>query len=199
MRLGILALQGDFEAHGRVFAALGVEVSWIRRPEELPAVDALVLPGGESTTMLNFLDERGFLGALREAAASRPVYATCAGMILLACEVTNPPQPSLGLLDVTVERNAWGRQVASFIADLDAPALVPAGEPPIEAVFIRAPRLRRTGPAVEVLGRCRNEPVLVRQGQILAASFHPELTGDDRVARYFLEHVAAATPAAAHA
>lgn len=192
MLVGILALQGDFEAHGRVFSDLGHDVRYVRRPAELDGIDALVLPGGESTTMLNFLSEGGFLGRLAEAAGRLPVYATCAGLILLAREVLSPAQESLSLLDVTVERNAWGRQVASFVGTVDAPELGGA----LEAVFIRAPRIRRVGPGVSVVGTLGEEPVLVRQGNLLAATFHPELTADDRVARYFAEQIASAAPAA---
>lgn len=192
MLVGILALQGDFEAHGRVFSDLGHDVRFVRRPAELEGIDALVLPGGESTTMLNFLAEGGFLERLAAAAATLPVYATCAGLILLAREVLSPAQESLSLLDVTVERNGWGRQVASFVGTVDAPAL--GGT--VEAVFIRAPRIRRVGPGVSVVGRLGEEPVLVRQGNLLAATFHPELTADDRVARYFAEQIAVAAPAA---
>ena len=191
MKVGILALQGDFEAHGRVFRDLGCEVAFLRRPEELDTIDALVLPGGESTTMLNFLAEGGFLDRLCRCTAELPVYATCAGLILLAREVLSPAQESLDRLDVSVERNGWGRQVASFVGAIDAPLLAPAGSPPLEGVFIRAPRIRRLGEGVRVLGSCRGEPVLVRQDRILAASFHPELGNDDRIARYFLDEVAA--------
>jgi len=189
MRVGILAVQGDVDAHAAALRAAGAEPFAVRRPAELAAAEALVLPGGESTTMLNFLAEGGFFDALREIAASRPVFATCAGAILLAREVLSPPQPSLALLDVTVERNAFGRQIASFVGPVEAPAL---GPEPFEGVFIRAPRFRRVGDDVEVVGRLARdgEAVLVRSGHLLAATFHPELTRDPRLHRYFLETVA---------
>jgi len=192
MRLGILALQGDFDAHADCFRRLGQQVSLVRCPEDLAVAEALVFPGGESTTMLNFLGEGGFLDRLAEAATRIPVYATCAGMILLAREVLSPRQHSLGVLDIAVERNGYGRQIASFIDHLDPGGLAHLGRTGLEAVFIRAPRIVEIGPAVETILSRGAEPVLVRQGRILAASFHPELTPDDRVARYFLETVAAA-------
>ena len=185
-KIGVLALQGDFEAHSAALVSAGARPFLVRKPAGLAEADGLCLPGGESTTMLNFLAEGGFFEALRAAAAEKPVYATCAGMILLSKEVTSPAQPSFGLLDVTVERNGFGRQVASFIGEVDAPAL----GAPLEAVFIRAPRIRRVGDGVEVLGRLPDgEPVLVRERNVLAASFHPELSRDDRVARLFLSRV----------
>lgn len=194
MRIGILALQGDFEAHGRLFSGLGHEVSFVRKPAELDPVEAIVLPGGESTTMLNFLEEEGFLERLRDECSRKPVFATCAGLVLLAREVESPSQRSLGLLDVAVERNAWGRQIASFVSPVDSPGLAPSGEAPLEAVFIRAPRIRQMGAGVLAIATLRDEPVLVRQGGILAATFHPELTQDDRIARYFVEIVARPGP-----
>ncbi len=186
MRCGVLALQGDFEAHARVLAALGREAVPVRTPGELDAVDALVIPGGESTTMLRLMAGEGLGERLRSRAlGGLPILATCAGVILLAREV-HPPQPSLALLDVVVRRNAYGRQVASAVVPVRlAPAM---GEPPsMEGVFIRAPRIEAMGPGVEVLAWRDEDPVLVREGRLLAATFHPELTADTRVHRMFLE------------
>jgi len=170
MKAGVLALQGDFEAHLRALPPGALEV---RLAAEVDALDLLVIPGGESTTMLNLLEETGIEAAVRRLLARGvTVFGTCAGAILLARKVTGPPQPSWGLLDIDVERNAFGRQVDSFEAVL---------EPDYQALFIRAPRIRRTGPGVEVLARWEREPVLVRQGRVFAATFHPELTGDRRI------------------
>lgn len=186
MRVGVLALQGDFEAHAAALGRLGVEAVPVRTAEGLEGVDALVLPGGESTTMLRLMAVEGLDGAIAaRVRAGMPVLATCAGVVLLARKV-NPDQPSLGLLDVAVRRNAYGRQVASAVVPVRlAPAL---GEPPgMEGVFIRAPRITRTGPGVEPLGWRDGDPVLVRQDRIVAATFHPELTADSRVHRLLLE------------
>lgn len=170
MAVGVLALQGDFAAH---LAALPPGATEVRTAAEVDRLDALVLPGGESTTMLQLLEGTGVEDAVRRLVArGGRVFGTCAGAILLAHEVTRPAQRSLGLLDVTVERNGFGRQLDSFEATL---------EPDYAAVFIRAPRIRRIGPGVEVLARWRGEPVLVRQGRVVAATFHPELTPDRRV------------------
>jgi 5'-phosphate synthase pdxT subunit len=170
MRVGVLALQGDFAAHVAALPAGAVEV---RTAAAVDALDVLVLPGGESTTMLRLLDGSGIEEAVaRLVARGGVVFGTCAGAILLATEVTGPAQRSWGLLDIGVERNAFGRQVDSFEAVL---------EPDYPAVFIRAPRIRRVGAGVEILARWRGEPVLVRQGRVFAATFHPELTSDRRV------------------
>jgi len=170
MRAGVLALQGDFAAH---LAALPPGAVEVRTAAQVDALDLLVLPGGESTTMLKLLDGSGIEAAVhRLVARGGVVFGTCAGAILLAKDVTNPPQRSWGLLDVGIERNAFGRQVDSFEAVL---------EPDYAAVFIRAPRIRRVGSGVEVLARWRGEPVLVREGRVFAATFHPELTPDRRV------------------
>lgn len=183
-RIGVLALQGDFEAHARALTEAGEQVFEIRRCRELDKLDGLVLPGGETTTLLNLMGDEPWFEALRGFHASGGAFlATCAGTILLAREVLNPPQRSLGLLDAVVERNAYGRQVDSFETRLEAPAL--GGD--LHAVFIRAPRLRALGPEVETLARIDGEPVLVRQDRILAMTFHPELTGDCRVHRAFLK------------
>jgi 5'-phosphate synthase pdxT subunit len=178
--IAILALQGDFEAHRRKLAKMGVESFEARRPEQLEGSGGLVLPGGESTTMWKFFESAPWEEAIaRLAGSGRPILGTCAGAILLAREVTNPAQKGLGVLDIGVERNAYGRQVDSFIGEVEAPDL--GGSLP--AVFIRAPKIRRVGPDVEVLATFHGEPVLVRKGSVLAATFHPELTEDSRVHR----------------
>ncbi len=186
-RIGVLAIQGDFAAHAEALAESGAEAVAIRKPEELASVDGLILPGGESTTMLKFLERGGFLDALRAFGATKPVFGTCAGAILLAREVRHPAQVSLGLLDIVAERNAYGRQIDSMI--LTVPTSL--GGEPLEMVFIRAPRIAETGPAVEVLARRDGAPVLVRQGRIMAATFHPELSADRRVHRLFVDIVTA--------
>jgi len=179
LTVGVLALQGDFAAHERAAAALGHRSRQVKTAEQLLELDALLLPGGESTTMLKFLQGEGLWEPLGEFCRSgRPVLGTCAGAILLAREVSAPAQPSLGVLDIAVERNAYGRQLDSFIATLsDAP-------PPfagLTAVFIRAPVIQRTGPGVEVVLRHDGHAILVRQGPVWAATFHPEMTDDLRV------------------
>jgi 5'-phosphate synthase pdxT subunit len=195
-RIGVLALQGDFAAHGRTLAELGASVPEVRRPHELAGLDGLVLPGGESTTLLNLMRDEPWFDALRRYHAEGGAFlATCAGTILLAREVTSPSQPSLGILDAVVERNAYGRQVDSFEATLDAPKL--GGQVP--AVFIRAPRLVSVGKGVETLASHAGAPVLVRGPRILAMTFHPELTGDPRLHRYFLDSVCEARAVAARA
>lgn len=183
MRIGVLALQGDFEAHARVLRALGAEVVEVRRTAELAGLHGLVMPGGESTTLLNLMQDEPWFDALQELARrGASIFGTCAGAILLAREVRGPAQPSLGLLDAVIERNSYGRQVDSFEARVDAPAL--GG--PVDAMFIRAPRFLELGEAVEVVGTLAGEPVLVRQGNLLAGTFHPELTGSHAVHRFFL-------------
>ena len=183
MVIGVLALQGDFEAHANVLRALGVEVRPVRRVADLGGLDGLVIPGGESTTLLNLMGDEPWFPALRRFHADGgAVMGTCAGAILVASRVLSPAQPSLGLLDATVERNAFGRQIDSIETRLHAPVL--GGE--IPAVFIRAPRLTEVGPGVAVLARHEGEPVLVSQGRVLALTFHPELTGDTRLHQHFL-------------
>lgn len=189
-RIGVLAIQGDFAAHAEALSESGSEPVEVRRPDELEGIDGLILPGGESTTILNFLEKHRFFEALEEFCTSHPVFGTCAGAILLAREVRNPPQRSLGLLDAIVERNAYGRQIDSTI--LTAETALPGG--PLEMVFIRAPRIVEAGAAVQVLARRDDFPVLVRQGSLMAATFHPELSSDRRVHRLFVESVAAARP-----
>ena len=183
--IGVLALQGDYEAHARAFAHAGAHTVLVRKPEELKGLDGLVLPGGESTTMLKFLEKKGFFETLGEFIAATPCFATCAGCILVAREVLHPHQRSLGVLDATVERNAYGRQIDSTILTL--PTELPGG--PLEMVFIRAPRITRVGPGVRVLAQRDSFPVLVRQGDLLVATFHPEMTSDARVQQLFLEMV----------
>jgi len=185
--IGVLALQGDYEAHARAFARLGARTALLRKPGDLSGLDGLVLPGGESTTMLKFLEQDGFLATLTDFAARTPCFATCAGCILLARDVLHPKQRSLGLLDATVERNAYGRQIDSTI--LTAQTELPGG--PLEMVFIRSPRITRIGQGVEVLALRGGSPTLVRQGHLLAATFHPEMSDDTRVQRLFLEMIAA--------
>ena len=184
MRVGVLALQGGFARHGEALERAGAAAVEVRRSAALLEVDALVLPGGESTTLLNLMRDEPWFDAVRAFhARGGALFGTCAGAIVLARTVLGPPQPSIGLLDAVVERNAWGRQVDSFETDLDV-AGVGADVP---AMFIRAPRFRSLGSGVEVLGSHRGEPVLVREGRVLAATFHPELTGDDRLHRLFLD------------
>lgn len=181
--IGILAIQGDFDAHARALAEVGAETRLVREVEELKTIDGLVLPGGESTTFLKLLKRGGFLDRLKEFASAKPTLATCAGCILLAREVVHPAQPSLGVLDITVERNAYGRQIDSTI--LTAETRLPGG--PLEMVFIRAPRVLRVGNGVEVLAERNGFPVLVRQGKSIAATFHPELSSDRRIHRLFTD------------
>jgi 5'-phosphate synthase pdxT subunit len=182
-RIGVLAIQGDYAAHAEALADAGAEPVEVRNPGELDGLDGLIIPGGESTTMLKFLERRHFFEALKEFAHSQPTFGTCAGAILLAKEVRHPAQKSLGALDAVVERNAYGRQIDSSI--LTAPTSLP-GEP-LEMVFIRAPRITEVGAEVEVLARRDGFPVLVRQGGLMAATFHPELSADRRVHRLFVE------------
>jgi len=181
-RVGVLALQGDFEAHKQALARAGAEGLEVRTAAELEGVDGLILPGGESTTMLKLLDEEGLFEPLRRFGQERPIFGTCAGAILLAAQVVHPAQKSLGLVDIAVERNAYGRQLDSRIEKL---AWNGAG---LEAVFIRAPIIRRVGPDVQVLASYQGAPVLVRDGRHLVATFHPELSGDARVHELFLSN-----------
>ena len=187
-RIGVLAVQGNYAAHALALEEAGAEPVEVRKPEELAGLDGLVLPGGESTTMLKFLERRGFFESLEKFCASKPVFGTCAGVILLAREVVNPAQRSLGLLDAVVERNAYGRQNESSIEM--AETKLRGGL--MEMVFIRAPRIVKPGTGVEVLAEREGFPVLVRQGNLLAATFHPELSEDRRVHRAFVEMVKSA-------
>lgn len=186
MKVGILAVQGDFEAHAATLSRMGVDYVFVRTPRDLEGVDAVILPGGESTTQWKFLIEEGLDKSLREhAAKGGAIFGTCAGAILLANEVRNPAQEFLGLSDITVIRNAYGRQLASEVRH----GVTSISPEPIEMVFIRAPIIERVGPDVEVLGTSEGQPVLIRQGRILIATFHPELTKENTVHEYFLRMV----------
>lgn len=195
-RIGVLALQGDFAEHVLALRDLGVEVVEVRLPEHLNGLEGIVLPGGESTTIGKLLVDHGLLDPLRQhIQEGLPAFGTCAGMILLAREATGGEPPLLRVLDVTVERNAFGRQLQSFEVDLEVPAV---GAGPVRAVFIRAPVIVRTGEGVEVLARLPDGRVVaVRQGHLLATAFHPELTSDRRLHRLFLEEVRKAAHALA--
>jgi 5'-phosphate synthase pdxT subunit len=183
VRIGILALQGDVREHRNALERLGAEVVEVRRPTELDEIDGLVIPGGESTTIGRLATLYGLIDPLRKHLRSGlPAFGTCAGMIFLANGVDGAPQPQLEVLDATVRRNAWGRQNESFEADLEIDGLVD----PFHAVFIRAPWIEEIGDDVEVLATWGGHPVMVRQGGLLASSFHPELTGDSRVHELFL-------------
>jgi 5'-phosphate synthase pdxT subunit len=183
MKIGVLALQGDFDAHRKRLEELGAEVLLVKKPEQLDDIAGLVIPGGESSTFLKLLGEEGF-AKLKEFVRAKPTFGTCAGAILLANEVENPKQAGLGALDITIRRNAYGRQVDSSIRE---------GKflnNPIEMVFIRAPKIERVGQGVEVVATEGRDPVMVRKGKTLAATFHPELSDDARIHRYFLDLVA---------
>lgn len=178
--VAVLALQGDFDAHRKALAEIGVDSFEAKRPADLEHAQGLIIPGGESTTLWKFFEAEPWEEAIRAFARSgRPILGTCAGAIVLAREVSTPTQRGLGLIDIAVARNAYGRQVDSFLGEVDSPAL--GGSMP--AVFIRAPRIQRAGPGVEVLARHRGEPVVVREGNVAAATFHPELTADRRIHR----------------
>lgn len=187
-RIGVLALQGDFARHLEALERLGVNATEVRGPEDLKGLSGLVLPGGESTTMLKLMEGTGMEDAIRSFhETGGALFGTCAGLILIADRVTDPSQRSLHLLDVDVERNAYGRQRDSFEADVETSI---GRDEPFRGVFIRAPRVTRQGPGVEVLARAADgDPVLLRQGRVLAATFHPEMTQDLRVHRYFIEEV----------
>jgi pyridoxal 5'-phosphate synthase pdxT subunit len=194
MKIGILAVQGDYEAHAQMLKRLGAEYLFVRTPEEAAQVDAMILPGGESTTMLKFLKEEGLEAPLRDLERrGGAFFGTCAGAILLAREVRSPSQASLGFVDLVITRNAYGRQLASTVRSGPSKLKVP----PLEMVFIRSPLIEKTGPDVEVLATDRGHPVLVRQGKLLIATFHPELTDDTTVHEYFLKLAAAPAPSAA--
>jgi 5'-phosphate synthase pdxT subunit len=183
MKIGVLALQGDFDAHRRRLQELGAEVVLVKKPEQLDEIDGLVIPGGESGTFLKLLGEAGF-EKLRQFVRLKPTFGTCAGAILLATEVENPNQAGLGALDIGIRRNAYGRQIDSSIREGKL------GNESIEMVFIRAPKISRVGPGVEVLATEGGDPVAVRQGKVMAATFHPELSDDARIHRAFLDLVA---------
>ena len=186
LRIGVLSLQGDFALHAAALRELDCEPVRVTLPEHLsPALAALVLPGGESTTMLRLLESTGLRAPVDAFIREKPVLGTCAGLILLAREADKLPAPTFGALDMTAARNAWGRQVHSFTAPVDAPEM--GGT--IEGVFIRAPRITRLGPGVEVVARHRGEPVGVRQGHVVALAFHPELTSDRRAHAWFVDEL----------
>ena len=180
---GVLALQGDFEKHRHALERAGARHCEVRSVEDLARVDALVIPGGESTTMLRLMDYFDLFEPLKAFGLQRPVFGTCAGAILMAHEVTSPAQKSLDLMDISVERNAYGRQLDSRIVEIESAVGL------VEAVFIRAPIIRRAGPGVEVLASYQGDAVLVKQGKHMAATFHPELTEDTRVHKLFVDSV----------
>jgi 5'-phosphate synthase pdxT subunit len=184
-KVGVLALQGDFESHQKALERLGAEVVQVRTPDELAQVQGLVIPGGESTTMLRLLHTSGLFDHLKQFAREKPVFGTCAGSILLASEVHNPEQESLGVLNIRVLRNGYGRQLDSCITRI--PTQLDGGE--FEAVFIRAPIIQKVGEGVNVLAEYKGAPVLVEQGKHLVSTFHPELTEDSRVHERFLSKV----------
>lgn len=184
MKIGVLALQGAFREHRLMLEKCGARTVEVRRPGELADLDGLVIPGGESTTIGKLMTEWNLMSPVKErAVAGMAIFGTCAGMILLAKEIQGSEQPRLGLMNTVVRRNAYGRQRESFEADL---AVAEFGDPPLKAVFIRAPYIEKAGPEVRVLAAVDDKIVIARQGKLLAAAFHPELTGDDRVHRYFL-------------
>jgi len=182
MKIGVLAIQGDFDAHKKRLEQLGADVVLVRKPEQLDQIDGLVIPGGESGAFLKILGEGG-LAKLKEFVRVKPTFGTCAGAIMLAREVTNPDQPGLGALDIRIRRNAYGRQVDSSIRTGKL------GQSPLEMVFIRAPKIEHMGPGVEVIATEGNDTVVVREGKTMAATFHPELSDDTRVHQKFLELV----------
>jgi 5'-phosphate synthase pdxT subunit len=196
LKIGILAVQGDFAAHAQMLGELGAETVEVRTPVDLKGCDGLILPGGESTTQLQFLQEEGLDEAIRKFASDqRPIFGTCAGAILLASDVRNPKQDSLGLLDMTVLRNGYGRQVHSDVVT----GKTTLHDEPLEMVFIRAPVIERIGKGVEVLAEFADKPTLVQKGNLMAAAFHPELTADPTVHRRFLEMAKSAGRSNGHA
>lgn len=190
MKIGVLALQGDFEAHRRRLEELGAEVLFVKKPEQLDEIDGLVIPGGESGTFLKLLGETGF-EKLKQFVRLKPTFGTCAGAILLAAEIENPAQAGLGALNIRIRRNAYGRQIDSsirqgrFLRDIEGKL----AESPLEMVFIRAPKISHVGEGVEIVATEGADPVVVRQGRAMAATFHPELSDDPRVHQAFLNLV----------
>lgn len=184
MRIGVLALQGDFALHRQALERIGVESAEVRKPSELQAIDGLIIPGGESTTLLKLMEACELAPALEKfRSEAKPIFGTCAGLIVLAREVLNPTQSSLGFIDVTTERNAYGRQKESFETNGEA-TLGDGGRSPLKMVFIRAPRIRRIGSSVTPLAFHQGECVMAREGSVVVATFHPELTDDPTVHRY---------------
>jgi len=182
--IGVLALQGDFALHAQALQRIGVRWKEVRKPGELEGLSGLIMPGGESTTLLKLMDAWDFFPALEKFhAAGKPIFGTCAGLILLARDVESPQQRSLGFIDITAERNAYGRQKESFEAEVTVD--LGSGPAPLKVIFIRAPRIRRMGPAVTSLAEHRGECIMAREGSVLVAAFHPELTTDETVHRYF--------------
>ena len=187
MKMEILALQGDFRKHIRTLEKQDAETQEVRLPSELSGIDALVIPGGESTTIGKMMRDFGFPGPIREfARKGKPIFGTCAGLIVLADKIDGQRGEHLNLVDIDVRRNAYGRQVDSREVEVSAPVL---GPEPFPAVFIRAPRIDKTGPGVEVLALYESRAVLARENNILVCSFHPELTGDGRIHKYFLDMI----------
>jgi pyridoxal 5'-phosphate synthase pdxT subunit len=186
--IGILAVQGDFSRHAKIVRELGLQIRLVKTPGDLVGCDALILPGGESTTMTRLLKKYGLMKPLKEFALSRPVMGTCAGAIMLARNVDDKRVEPLGIMDITVERNAYGSQIESFVTELNVDVV--GNYKPFRAVFIRAPQIHVESPAIQILAEYENIPVAVRQKKSLALAFHPELTGDRRIHRYFFEHVA---------
>jgi 5'-phosphate synthase pdxT subunit len=189
MKVGVLSLQGDFEAHGAALERAGATPVYVREKEQLGDIEGLIIPGGESTTMLKLMEYERLMEPIAEFGRRNPVFGTCAGAILMATQVSNPEQPALGLMDLSVERNAYGRQIDSRVVRIDPEAAFADRTAPgqLEAVFIRAPIIRELGPGPKVLARYNGDPVLVEEGRHLVATFHPELTQDSRVHQYFLE------------
>jgi len=186
MKIGVLALQGDFDAHRRRLEDLGAQVVLVKKPEQLDQIDGLVIPGGESGTFLKLLGEEGF-EKLKNFVRLKPTFGTCAGAILLAAEVENPTQAGLGAIDIGIRRNAYGRQIDSSIRE--GKFIEKLAASPLEMVFIRAPKIERVGPGVEIIATegQDNVPVAVKQGRVMAATFHPELSSDTRVHQAFLD------------
>jgi len=192
LRVGVLALQGDFAAHGKALDELGVKWQLVKTSTELAQVHGLIIPGGESTTLLKLMAPIAMRSALEQFhTQGGPIFGTCAGLILLAQETIRPPQESLSFINIVAERNAYGRQIDSFVA-LGMPLVEDLGPEPLEMVFIRAPKIVDLRPGVTPLATCKDEIVLARQGSVLVSSFHPELTADRRVHQYFLDMIAAA-------
>jgi pyridoxal 5'-phosphate synthase pdxT subunit len=188
-KVGVLSLQGDFAAHGAALERAGAEAVYVRERAQLGPIDGLIIPGGESTTMLKLLRYEGLFDDLAEFGRRKPMFGTCAGAILMAREVSNPSQESLGLIDIAVQRNAYGRQIDSRVVEIDTDETFQQRTAPgkLEAVFIRAPVIRGINGSVKVLARYAGDPVLIEQGPHLVATFHPELTADGRVHAYFLQ------------